>query len=99
MIGLVRPKAGLARLSQLHGLTAFHHDGTMNTMDTMNGPFESRQATDNTENTDPDPCAVPLTRGLATVVDSTTIRAARGGQRDDPCHPWETDPPPLPMNS
>ena len=109
MIDVVRPTGRPRVLPRLHEPTAFHHDGTMDTMDTMKGPFESKQATDNTENTDPNPCAVPLTRGHATRrraeptrtspdtsepgtrsggLDSTTIRAARGGQRDDPCHPW-----------
>jgi hypothetical protein len=30
------------------------------------GSFEPNRATDNTENTEPNPCAVPLTRGPAT---------------------------------
>src|SRR3972149_2183880 len=31
-------------------------------------------------------------RALSGGFDWSTIRAARGGQRDGPCNPWQTDP-------
>ena len=53
------------------------------------GPATRRRA--EPTRTSPDTSA-PGTRSGG--LDSTTIRASRGGQWDGPCHPWQTDPRP-----